>query len=25
MYPFKEIKRNKKAYLDYDILEEYIF
>lgn len=25
MYPFKEIKRNKKAYLDYDIIEEYIF
>lgn len=22
---FKEIKRNKRAYLDYDILEEYIF
>ena len=25
MWVFKEIKRNKKAYLDYDILEEYIF
>jgi len=24
-YPFKTIKRNKKAYLDYDIHEEFIF